>query len=123
MNRVKYTGIQESTKKSGVSGDCRKRVGRLFGPKIGIPGSESVLPRIVQHLSAYLQEQMSPLGGPLHLLLLDHALTEHLVDRGLGETGTDPLAISIALPIVNDALCIVSDVAGQFANIFEQAFH
>src|SRR5262249_6605373 len=59
------------------------------------------------------------LWRPLHLLLLDHALAYHLVDRGLDESGTDPFSIAIPLPVVDDRSSVVGDVRGQFPHILE----
>jgi len=51
---------------------------------------------------------MRSLWRPLHLLL-DHALAHDLVDRGLGERCADPLAIAVALAIVDDRGRVVAD--------------
>jgi hypothetical protein len=58
---------------------------------------------------------------PLHLLLLHHALADHLVDRGLHEARADPFAIAIALAVVDDEARVVRDVGGELADIREHA--
>src|SRR5262249_52373877 len=62
---------------------------------------------------------MRPTWSPLHLLLLDHPLTHHLVYRGLGETGADPFSVSISFAIVDDEPGIIGDVGFQFLYILE----
>jgi hypothetical protein len=62
---------------------------------------------------------MSPTWGPLHLLLLDHPLTHHLVYRGLSETGADPFSVSIPFAIVDDEPGVIGDLGFQFQYILE----
>ena len=58
---------------------------------------------------------MCSTGCPLHLLLLDHALADHLVHRGFNEGSADHLAVSVAFAEVRDELLIVADVGLEFA--------
>ena len=48
--------------------------------------------------------------GPLHLLALDHALADHLVDGRLRSGCRDRLAVAVALAVVRDEVAIVVDV-------------
>src|SRR6266540_3117107 len=66
---------------------------------------------------------MSALWRPLHLLLLDHALAYHLVDRGLDEGGTDAFSIAIPLSVVDDKRSVVGDVRDQLPHILEYPSH
>jgi len=50
-------------------------------PELRIPSAEDTLKLVVEHPGAALQEQVGAALGPLHLLTLDHALADHLVDR------------------------------------------
>ena len=46
---------------------------------------------------------MGPAWAPAHLLLLDHAFADYLVDRGFDERGRDGLPRPVALAVVGDA--------------------
>src|SRR5215831_9537335 len=63
------------------------------GPKARIPGAERGLPFAVQHPRANLQQEMRTPLAPSHLLLFDHALADHLVDRGFDKARTDAFAV------------------------------
>ena len=58
--------------------------------------------------------------GPAHLLLLDHALADHLVDRGLGERGGDGLAGAAAFAVVGDAAGVGAQIGVELAYRLEQ---
>src|ERR1700719_251908 len=58
---------------------------------------------------------MCSLACPLHLLLLHHALADHLVDRGFNEGRADHLVVSVAFAEVRGELLIVADVGLKFA--------
>ena len=58
---------------------------------------------------------MRPAGCPLHLLLLHHALADHLVHRRFNEGRADRLAVSVAFAEVRDELLVVADVGLEFA--------
>ena len=53
---------------------------------------------VVEDPGADLQQQVGAAGCPAHLLFLDHALADHLVDRRLGERGGDGLALTWRSP-------------------------
>jgi len=59
---------------------------------------------------------MCSAGCPLHLLLLDHALADHLVDRGFNEGRANHLVVPVAFAKVRDELLIVADVDLEFAD-------
>ena len=63
--------------------------------EVRIPLPEGDFPIVVEHLRAYLQQQVGALGRPLHLLFFDHALADHLVDGGFDKAGTDPWPRSV----------------------------
>ena len=50
---------------------------------------------------------MCSAGCPLHLLLLDHALADHLVHRGFNEGSADQLVVPVTFAEVRDELLIV----------------
>jgi hypothetical protein len=52
--------------------------------------------------------------GPLHLLALDHALADHLIDRRFREGCRDRLAVAVALSVVRNEAAVVVDVAVEF---------
>ena len=58
--------------------------------------------------------------GPVHLPLLDHSPTDKLVYGRLGKSGTDSLAIAMAVAVVGDVGLIGGDVVAEFANRAQQ---
>jgi hypothetical protein len=58
---------------------------------------------------------MCTTGCPLHLLLLDHALADHLVHHGFNEGSADHLVASVTFAEVRDELLIVADLGLEFA--------
>src|SRR5664279_2979915 len=52
---------------------------------------------------------------PAHLLLLDHAFADHLVDRGFHERGGDDLAGAVALPVVGYGRGVRGEVPAELA--------
>src|SRR5208282_1676955 len=58
---------------------------------------------------------MCSAGCPLHLLLLHHALADHLVHRGFNGGRTDHLVVPITFAEVRDELLIVADVGLEYA--------
>jgi len=46
-----------------------------------VPAFEGRSQLVIQHLCAYLEQQMRPFLGPAHLLFLDHPLADQVVDR------------------------------------------
>src|SRR5450759_3327654 len=65
----------------------------------GVPPVEVVGERVVEDPDTDLQQEVRAARGPAHLLLLDHALADQLVDRGLDERGRDGLAGPVALAV------------------------
>ena len=59
----------------------------------GIPVLECGTQRAVQGPGPRLQQQMSPTSAPLHLLLLDHGLANHLVDSRFHKARADAFAL------------------------------
>ena len=78
----------------------RDRLIVVCGAEASIAMTEGVLKRIVQHGCSHVEEGLHRRPAPAHLLLLDEALGEELIDRRLDESGGDPLAASISLAIV-----------------------
>src|SRR5450756_2827823 len=60
-----------------------------------VPPVEVVGELVVEDPDTDLQQEVRAARGPAHLLLLDHALADQLVDRGLDERGRDGLALSL----------------------------
>src|SRR5664280_2300015 len=52
---------------------------------------------------------------PAHLLLLDHAFADDLVDRGFHERGGDDLAGAVALPVVGYGRGVRGEVPAELA--------
>src|SRR5438105_2161397 len=77
-------------------GSCRQRcLGR--GRELRIPASEGVGQLVVEEACPDLEQEVGTLRCPAHLLLLDHALAHHLVDRRLYERVRDRLTGAVAL--------------------------
>jgi hypothetical protein len=74
---------QESRTNRGLRGLRRGRIG--IGPHPGVPALEPRPQVLVQDPRSDLQQPMSPMFGPAHLLLLDHPLADHLIDRRFRE--------------------------------------
>jgi hypothetical protein len=70
----------------------------------GEPALEGGPERPVESPSADLEQTVSALLGPLHLLALGHPLVDHHVDGRLHEVRRDALAI------VRDRIQVVGDV-------------
>jgi hypothetical protein len=60
--------------------------------EIWVPRLEGCRQLAIERAGAELQEQVSTLRRPAHLLLLHHALAHHLIDSGLDERARDGLA-------------------------------
>src|SRR5262245_22424846 len=58
--------------------------------------------------------------GPLHLLLLTEALTDHLVDRRFEKAGADALTTAIALAIGGDEGAIALNIRVELFYGFEE---
>lgn len=89
----------ESAKNRGVWPQT-EATSALLAETADTPPSKRFLQLIVEYPGAGLQEQMGTTLGPLHLLALDHALADDLVDRRLGGCCRDRLAVAIALAVV-----------------------
>ena len=59
---------------------------------------------------------MRAAGAPPHLLFLDHAFADDLVDRGFHERGGDGLAGESAFPVVRDGAGVGGEVAAELAD-------
>ena len=53
---------------------------------------------------------------PLHLLLLDEALADDLIDRGFHKRGTDGFALTVTFSEVGDELGVVPDVSVELTD-------
>ena len=53
---------------------------------------------------------------PLHLLLLDEASADHLIDRRFYERGADGFALPPALAEVGNELAVVADIGFEFSD-------
>ena len=74
----------ETSPKRGLS---RQRVGLRLDLHTRIPTLESILPVLIDDLKTYLEEQASACLRPAHLLFLDKAFADDLVDGGLDKCG------------------------------------
>src|SRR5664279_5845048 len=94
--------------------------GVLCSGEVGVPAVEVVGELVVEDAGADLNEQMGTAWGPAHLLLLYHALADHLVHCGLGERGGDGLAGAAAFAVVGDAPGVGPQVGVELARRGEQ---
>jgi YD repeat-containing protein len=85
-----------------------------------VPTLENGPEIVVQDLSADLQQQVRSPRSPTHLLLLDHPLADHLVDRRFRERRRDPLAVAIPVPVVRDRRSVDFDVMAELLHRLEQ---
>ena len=60
--------------------------------------------------------------SPLHLLLLDEASADHLIDGRFYERGADGFALPSALAEVGNELAVVADVGLEFSNTIGNLF-
>ena len=95
--------LAESSTKPGVGSGG-------FCVELGIPLLEHRLQLAIQDLGAGLQQEMRSSRCPLHLLLLDKAAADHLVDPGLHKRGADGFSLPVAFSKVRDELLVVADV-------------
>ena len=86
----------------------------------GIPALERRPQVLVQDPGADLQQPVRPPLGPPHLLLLDHPLADHLIDRRFRERRRDRLAMAIPIPVVGDRGPVGLDVMVELAHGLEQ---
>ena len=79
-------------------------------PEFRVPAAEHFVQFLVQHLGPRLQQQMGTAQGPLHRLLLDEALTDHLIDGRFDKGDADGFAVPVALAKVGNELAVVPNV-------------
>src|SRR4030095_7825339 len=89
-------------------GSCRQ--GLFLQLQIRIPALEHRPEFLIERFDSGLQEQMRSPFGPLHLLLLQEALADALVDGRLDKTGADTLPIPVALAVVGDESAIAVNI-------------
>ena len=90
--------------------------GRGLTPLSGIADTIGGIPlRVHCQAPLYGSAAVDVLCGvcPLHLLLLNHALADHLVHRGFNKGRADRLAVSVAFAKVRDELLVVADVGSR----------
>src|SRR5271165_24641 len=102
--------IQGWAARAGDSWGSSRFLGLRSRAEVRIPAPEGVLPLLVEYAGSYLQEEMRSTLAPSHLLFLHHSLAHYLIDRRLDETGSDPFAVAIALPVVRYELLVALDV-------------
>ncbi len=85
-----------------------------------VPAAEVSGKVLVEHARSDLEQEMGPSLRPAHLLLLNHSLAHHLVDRRLYEGVGDGLARAVALPVVRDPGGVGPDVAAELAQGLHQ---
>jgi hypothetical protein len=85
--------------------------------EIEIPTAEYVLPFFVEDASTDLQQQVRSSLCPLHLLLLGHALTYHLVDCRFHEASADSLTVTVTLAVVRNKTATAFDVSAICQNM------
>ena len=83
--------------------------------EVGVPALVVVGEGVVEYPGADLEQQMRAAVTPAHLLLLDHAFADDLVDRGFHERGGDDLAGAVALPVVGYGRGVRGEVPAELA--------
>lgn len=79
---------------------------------------EMFLEFAIQHRGPGLQQIMSPLVRPLHLLFFDHPPGDDFVDRGFNKGGRNGFAMTPFLTIVRDHRGVVADIGVE---LFERS--
>jgi hypothetical protein len=74
------TGYRLMLTRQQAGRPSKTRWARRFRAKPRIPATEDFLQIVVEHTSPSLQEEMCAFGRPLHLLSLDEALADDLID-------------------------------------------
>ena len=74
----------------------------------------------IQHLGSYLEQQVSAAWRPAHLLFLNEALGEQLIDGGLHESGRYPFAASIPRAIIHNAARVIGHVRAELVECASQ---
>jgi hypothetical protein len=98
-----------TTKESGaIRGRQRGEVPLFGGVREGRVPVEVVGEFVVEDSGADLEQEVGTARGPTHLLLVDHAFADHLVDGRLDERGGDGLAGPMTLAVVGPVLLNVS---------------
>jgi len=82
-----------------------------------IASSERTAERFVEHRDAHVEEGLQGPSVPSHLLLLDHALRQDLVDRALDEGGRDRQPVMPAPPIVHQRTTVGMKKFNQIGNM------
>src|SRR6266567_6648514 len=75
---------------------------------------------VVQDAGADLEQQVGASGSPAHLLLLEHAFANDLVDSRLDERAGDRFTRSIPFAIVWDRRRVGPNVTSEFSNRLAQ---
>jgi hypothetical protein len=86
------TGVGERDKVGRLRGECR---GVGWSAEGGVPAVEVAGELVEEHAGTDLQQEVGAAWCPAHLLLLDHAFGDDLVDRGLGECSGDGLTRAV----------------------------
>ena len=63
---------------------------------------------------------MCPAGSPAPLLLLNHALADHLIDGRLDEDRGNRLAVPIPVSVIWNERLVDGEIPSQFLERFEQ---
>jgi hypothetical protein len=95
--RLGYRGERDNPGELRGRGMAVERSGERWVPPVEVVGE-----LVVEDPDTDLQQDVRAARGPAHLLLLDHALADQLVDRGLDERGRDGPAGLVALAVVGD---------------------
>ena len=70
----------------------------LFVLHSRIPANEGLPELVIEHLRPDLQQVVRAGLSPSHLLLLNHALADHLIHRGLCEGRRNFLSVPVTVP-------------------------
>ncbi|MEU4235062.1 hypothetical protein AB0F17_63250 [Nonomuraea sp. NPDC026600] len=97
---------------TGETGRSRGKSGREFdwlAVEPWVPAGEVV----VEDAGADLEEEVGAAWRPAHLLFLDHAAADDVVDGGFGGGAGDGFAAAVAFAVVGDLLAVACDVAAE----------
>jgi len=75
---------------------------------------------LIEHTGSYLQQPMCAVWCPPHLLFLDEAFAEHLVDRRFDEPSGNRLAVPMTISVIRYRRHVARDVIHEFLEFFLQ---
>src|ERR1019366_3454769 len=75
---------------------------------------------LIEHTGSYLQQSMCAVWCPPHLLFLDEAFADHLVDRRFDELSGNRLAVPMTISVIRYRRHVARHVIHEFLEFFLQ---